>query len=195
MLRHHRSLSGPPLRERENGGRALLLLALFFLAGCFMGSVFGNSSQFPACLSDFPGMDALGKESFWPTLLSFSKFHIAAFLLGSTYYGALLLPFLCCLRGYAFSRTAAVVVSVTAKDGFLTALIVLGIPALFSLTCFFVLSLDAFLNARRVLDLVCEKHSPKIPGRLLRAALCVPVLLCGNAVSVWLVPKLVSLLH
>lgn len=194
LKRYRRQLPGPPLRRGEDGGRVLLLLALFFLSGCFAGSVFGNSRSLDARLSDFPGVDALGTQSFWPALLTFSKYHIAAFLLGSTYYGVLLLPFLCCLRGYAFSRTAAVLVAAS-PNGAVTALAVLGLPAVFSLTCFFVLSLDAFLNARRVLGLVSEKHAPRVPRRLLRAACCFPVLLCGNAVSVWLVPKLVSLLH
>ena len=195
MLKRYRQHPGPSFRRREDGGRVLMLLAQFFLCGCFIGSVFGNSRSLDARLSDFSGMDELGTQSFWPALLTFSKYHIAAFLLGSTYYGVLFLPLLCCLRGYAFSRTAAVLISSSTNNGAVTALAVLGLPAVFSLTCFFVLSLDAFLNARRVLGLVSDKHVPCVPHRLLRAALCFPVLLCGNAVSVWLVPKLVSLLH
>ena len=195
MRKRIERFSGARLRRHEDGSRAFLLLALFFLGGCFAGSVFGVSSLPAALLSDYPGNDRLQSQPFWMSFLEFSRFHIFAFLLGSTYYGVILVPLLSLLRGYAFSRTAAGLLAGGTGGGVLSTLAALGLPAVFSLSCFFLLTQDALFSSRHLLGLVRARPAPRPERKLLHAILCVPLLLCGCLAQIYLVPKLVSLLH
>ena len=178
----------------ERSGKTLLFLSLLFLAGAFCGSVFGGTKSPDALLADLPMQSGNG-EAFWRQLAVYSKYHIAAFLLGTSYYGVLFLPALCALRGYALSRSAASLMLASGTSGLLKTIFAMLPGELFSLACLFVLLDDAFANAGYLLDLVRNRHKPRPERRVLRALLCIPVLICGNAVNLYLVPKLVSLLH
>lgn len=191
LTRHKKTIRRPLNRGDENAERLLLLLALIFLTGCLIGSVFCGSSGPTAIFSESTGDSA----SFWQSLLTFSKFHIAAFLLGSTYYGVALLPLLCFLKGCVLSASAEQLIASRQSGGFAAVLLSMGLPAVISILCFLVLTSDSFKNASRLLSLAKGRPAQAVPYRLLRAALCVPLLLCGNAFSYYLSAKILTLLH
>lgn len=180
-----------PLKKENDS--SFLLLAFSFLAGCLAGSLIGAFHGFDSALSDFIGFDALKSSDFFYIFLSFIRFHIAAFLLGSSFYGVVLLPVLSCLRGYALSCTAAAVISCYPNNGIIMAFVILGIPAVLSLPCFFLISTDGFLSSRRILNLVRGNSVPIVSYFYLRTLACLPVLAAGTAIEIKLVPYLVSL--
>lgn len=194
MLNYKHSVVRKMRGGSAQNGKALLLLSLLFLAGAFCGSVLGGTESPNALLADLPVQSGDG-EAFWQQFANFTKYHAAVFLLGTSYYGVLFLPLLCALRGYALSRTAASLLFAGGSAALPEMLFQMIPGELFSLACFFVLLDDAFANAGYLFDLVRNRHRPRPERRALRALLCIPVLICGNAVNLYLVPRLVSLLR
>jgi len=185
------SCAAPGNREWKTG---FLLLLLSFAFGSIVGSISGSFFGFESVLSDFAGVASLGSMSYFRILLHFIRFHLVVILLASSFLGIALLPLTSCLRGYALSCTAATIISADSKNGLIMALLTLGIPAIFSLPCFFVMSVDGYLSSKRIFTLARGVSAIRTNGFLKSALVCMPVLAAGALIEMKLVPYLVSLL-
>lgn len=182
-----------PSRAREPADGLLLLLAVLFLLGCLFGSLLGRSGAPAQWLSDVPaagGQDA----GFWQTFFLYAKYELAAYLLGTTYFGVAALPVLSVLKGCVYSRAAAALLS-TGKNGLVDVLALQALPALLSVACFLVLSADGIRNARRLSGLLRGERTPPVKNRLVHALISLPLLFCGTAIYIYLVPALMTLFH
>ena len=170
------------------------IFSLCFLFGCLVGALLGSLFQQNNMLIEFTDFYSLGDSGFPLALLRFVRFHLLAIFLGSSVLGVILLPALTALRGYALSCTAATIISAYPDNGIIMAFIILGIPSLFSLPCYFILTGDAFFSSRRIYSLSRGNPSDTADKLVGRVILCLPFLLVGALIEMRLVPYLISLL-
>ncbi len=182
-----------PLRQK-NSRIYFLLLILCFSAGCFAGSLTGSFFGLDPVLKDFSDFSTGCSSNPISVFLSFSRFHLVAFLLGSSFLGLALLPVLSCIRGYALSCTAASIISSYPEKGVIMAAVILGIPALLSIPCFFVVSIDGYMSSVRIFHLVRGNSAPRKDKLYSRFLACIPILALGTLAEIKFVPYLVSLL-
>lgn len=171
-----------------------LLLILCFSAGCLTGSLTGKFFGLDSVLNDFPGLSTINSASPIGVFFNYSRFHLVAFLLGSSFLGLALLPALSFIRGYALSCSAATIISGSPTNGIIMAAVAVGIPALISLPCFFVISIDGYMSSARIFHLVRGSSAPRQDKLYARFLACVPVLAVGTLILIKFVPYLVSLL-
>ncbi len=179
---------------RKDAKAAFLLLMLSFLVGCMAGSLIASFGGYDFVLSDFVGFNTLETAAFGYVFFYFIRFHLAALLLSSSYFGIALLPLLSALKGYALSCTAASIISCYSNNGGIMALVIVGIPALFSVSCFFIMAQDSLKYSRRLLSLVRGVSCPLVSGLYLKTMACLPFLAAGTVIEMKLVPYLVSFL-
>ena len=180
------------ITRRKEDRYSFLLLTLSFLFGSIAGSLIGSFQNFDSPLNDFVGLSKLQSADFMYLFLNFIRFHILALLLSTSFFGIVLLPMLSCVRGFALSCTAATIISSVQGNGLVMALLVLGIPAVLSLTCFFTISIDGFGNSKRILNLVRGNSASRVDGVYMRTLACIPVLAVGTIFEMKFVPYLVS---
>ena len=185
--------NGSPLYQ-GNGKVYFFLLILSFSVGCLTGSIFGSFFGYDSILNDFPGISVIGTSSPINIFFNFSRFHLVAFLLGSSFLGLALLPVLSCIRGYALSCTAASIISCYPGKGAIMAAVILGIPAVFSLPCFFIVSIEGYMSSARIFHLVRGSSAPRKDKLYTRFLACLPILAVGTLIEIKVVPYLVSLL-
>ena len=178
-----------PANRRET---CFFIFSLFFLLGSIVGGFMGSLFEQNGMLVGFSGTAELGNSNFILIFLRFIRFHALAVFLGSSSFGIVLLPVLIALKGYSISCTAAVIMSAYPDNGIIMALVILGIPSLFSLPCCFLISVESFFSSRKIFDLL-RGSSAALRNRLTGLAiLCLPVLLTGALMEMILVPRLVS---
>ena len=194
MMKKRLSLEKQTLPRRQESKFGFLLLSLSFVIGSMAGSYIGSFFNFDAALNDFVGLTALNSLNYFEVFFRFIRFHLAVVLLGSSFLGIILLPGLSCIRGYALSCTAATIISSYPKNGIIMALVILGIPAIISLPCFFIMSVDGFNCSRRIFNLVNGRIAIRTDKFFARAFACLPFLAVGTLLEMKLIPYLVSLL-
>jgi len=194
MIKNNSRRSNDSVLNQRDGKICFILLILGFSIGCFIGSLVGPSLTYDSWLSDFLGLSKLQNMGIVSAFFHFSRFHLVALLLGSSFLGIVLIPALSCIRGYILSFTAASIISAYPQNGLIMAAVILGIPALISLPCYFLLSIEGFRTATRIFHLVRGNSAPR-KDRLLSCSLaCLPFLAAGTLAELKLVPYLVSLL-
>lgn len=194
MIKNNLSLGKHGLTYQKDSKLYFLLLILSFSVGCLAGSLVGSFFEFGSSLSDFMGVSGLESSNAVTVFFHFSRFHLVAFLLGSSFFGVALLPVISCLRGYALSCTAASIISCYPNNGIIMAVVILGIPAMISLPCFFTISIDGFMSSARIFHLVRGNSAPRKDKLYARSLACLPFLAIGTLLEIKLVPYLVSLL-
>ncbi len=182
------------LRYREDSKLGFFLLILCFSAGCIAGSLLAPITPMNSALSDYIGISRLESAGALNVFIHFVRFHLVAFLLGSSMLGIVLLPALSFLRGFALSCTAATIISYYPGNGIIMAAVILGFTSVISLACFFIIALDAFMSASRIFHLVRGASAPRKDKLYLRTLACLPLLAIGTLIELKLVPYLVSLL-
>ncbi|MEG0035714.1 MAG: hypothetical protein RR743_03550 [Oscillospiraceae bacterium] len=170
------------------------LFSLCFVGGCLigglMGAMFSSGSEF----TQFTDSTALGGTNYLLIFYRLIRFQLIAILLGSSILGVAFLPLLCGARGYALSCAAATIISASPDKGIIMALIILGVPAIFSLPCFFAASVDAFFCSRKLCYLLRGACSPAPQRLLLRFLVYFSFTALAAFLEMQLVPYLVSLL-
>ncbi len=186
--------------------KCLTILCVFFIAGIFLGQwVHGTAcsdekEQLHAYLLSYAKLLAQsGGESASPgsVLLVYFRYPVAAFLLGFTSLGVILLPALCLLQGFFLSYSVACFATALAREGVVLALSAFGIRCLVTLPCIFLLSAWALEMAAARWQRQSERKRPEGPicdsVYLLRFLVCVLILLFGTVLERSIVPKIVAL--
>ena len=194
MIKNNLTLGEHRFTYQKESKLYFFLLILSFLAGCLAGSLVGSFFRFDSSLNDFIGFSTLEASSIVSVFFHFARFHLVAFFLASSFYGVALLPVLSCIRGYALSCTAATIISFYPQNGIIMALVILGIPAMISLPCFFSISIEGFMSSSRILHLVRGNSALRKDKLYAKAIICLPFLAIGTLIEYKLVPYLVSLL-
>lgn len=183
----------------------LVLLAVFFLAGVFLGQVLARrvpestGAELEQYLTDFVQVGADGRraETVLSALLLYFRYPLAAFVLGFVSAGAVLVPLVSAAFGFFLSFSVCCFTAAFGGDGVLLALAVFGLRCLVTMPCFFLLAAPAwgvsvsrlsFGRGRRSVIPACGRE-----GWLRFAAVC-GVLLAGVCVELFLPPYLLRLI-
>ncbi len=192
VKRNH--LSRRRLQPKETLELCFFLAALCFvlgaILGCLLGISFPDLAKGAENLLDF---SFLGK-GFISGFFGFALFSFIAVFLGSSYLGVAFLPLLMGARGYILSCSSASIISSLREGGLVMALIVLGIPAIISLPCFFAVAVDAAISSRRLGEITRGRYVPQKNKLMLHFLMTLPFLALGTLLEMKLVPYLVSIL-
>jgi len=174
------------------GETAAVLLA--FLLGALAGSLFGMfapSEGLPAAVSGV--LEAVGKKTYAQALIGCAGLHLLVLFFSVSLLGLLCIPALSAVRGFTLSCASAAIISVYRLRGAVLSLAVLGVPALLTLPCFFLLAMDGMRFSRRLLRAFSGAASGYERGALPRHLLISAALLpAAAAVEVLLVPSLLN---
>jgi hypothetical protein len=182
---------------KRQGGIVFFLLLVAFLLGSFIGAVLGVNSTTESIKSIIEGITdrpewSLGLiESLW----NCSKYIIAAIFLAGSVYGILLIPALCAVRGYFLGCSAASIISAVESGGWLLSFIVVGIPALITVPCLFVIGTDGLATSKRLIVLTKGSYSGGKSVDLARhTVICSVIILLAAIINEYLVPALAGLI-
>jgi len=194
MIKKKYSLEKLGLSYQRDGKVYFMLLILSFSAGCLAGSLIGSFFGLGSVLNDYPDVSEINTAGALALFFNYSRFHLVALLLGTSVFGLATLPVLSCAKGYALSCTAASIISCYPDKGLVMAAVILGIPAILSLPCYFVIAIEGFLSSARIFHLLRGNSAPKKDKLYSKFLICLPFLAAGTFAEIKLIPYLVSLL-
>lgn len=171
----------------------LYILCLFLAAGVLAGFLAGRTVAPEDLLSlsrYVTGYARLNAEEprsagLWQVLWTYLRYPAAAFLLGCTAWGVMLIPLTCATQGFFLSFAVQCFAAALGKQGVVLALAALGLRCLFTIPCLLTIAADSFACAWRR----AERQKPEVRDRR-SAIICVFVLLTGTVAECALVPRL-----
>ena len=183
------------LIRRAGGAAALLIISAFFLIGAITGAVAGCGHPVAGEQLLLDDGNVYGYDTYALLLFDCSKYHLLVLLFSTSLFGALLIPATLALRGFALACSAAWIASTYTDNGTALALVVLGLPALFTVPALFVASQWGMMFSSRLLAGFMRRPLPvyRTRGENRLLAVCV-MLFAAAAVEYFLVPPIVRLL-
>lgn len=186
LHRRHMPVLQPPKAR-------LYILCLFLAAGVLAGFLAGRAvaSEDLLSLSRYvTGYARLNAEEprsagLWQVLWTYLRYPAAAFLLGCTAWGVMLIPLTCAAQGFFLSFAVQCFAAALGKQGVVLALAALGLRCLFTIPCLLTIAADSFACAWRR----AERQKPEVRDRR-SVIICVFVLLTGTVAECALVPRL-----
>ncbi|MBD9203738.1 MAG: hypothetical protein EGQ29_04005 [Clostridiales bacterium] len=186
LHRRHMPVLQPPKAR-------LYILCLFLAAGILAGFLAGRTvaSEDLLSLSRYvTGYARLNAEEprsagLWQVLWTYLRYPAAAFLLGCTAWGVMLIPLTCAAQGFFLSFAVQCFAAALGKQGVVLALAALGLRCLFTIPCLLTIAADSFACAWRR----AERQKPEVRDRR-SVIICVFVLLTGTVAECALVPRL-----
>lgn len=125
------------------------------------------------------------QRGLWQVLWTYLRYPAAAFLLGCTAWGVMLIPLTCAAQGFFLSFAVQCFAAALGKQGVVLALAALGLRCLFTVPCLLTIAADSFACAWRR----AERQKPEVRDRR-SVIICVFVLLTGTVAECALVPRL-----
>lgn len=171
----------------------LYILCLFLAAGILAGFLAGRTVASEDLLSlsryvtGYARLNAeeLRSAGLWQVLWTYLRYPAAAFLLGCTAWGVMLIPLTCAAQGFFLSFAVQCFAAALGKQGVVLALAALGLRCLFTVPCLLTIAADSFACAWRR----AERQKPEVRDRR-SVIICVFVLLTGTVAECALVPRL-----
>ena len=186
----------------------LLLLALFFLAGIFLGQVLSGrvpdatGDELRRYLEDYMQLGGGGAptaRTVLSALVIYFRYPLMAFLLGFASIGVVLLPCATAAYGFFLSFSVCCFTASFGADGVLLALAVFGLRCAVTLPCYFLLAAPSWGTAAGLAAVSFgsgRRTAPVVYGRAcwVRLGACCLALLAGVCVDVLLSPVLLRLM-
>ena len=144
------------LKQRGNGGQPsplprMLLLALFFLCGVFLGQVLAGrvpsvaEDELTAYLRQYVTLDSgVSSKTILSTILLYVRYPLLAALLGFASIGVVLLPGVTMAFGFFLSFSVSCFTAAFGTDGIVLALAVMGLRCIVTLPCYFILAVHSW---------------------------------------------------
>ena len=178
----HSAASLKQLSDRDISSERISAFLFFVLfAGIAAGAVVGVFSppdalsveleEYAASLFSFQGLP--------DALLVSSRFLLLLLLTATSFLGIVLVPLLLLIRGYLLSCSAAAMYALFSFRGLLWSFLLFGLPALWSIPCFFLCSCDAFRSSRQLLRLRFGYGDERTAPRGMLRHILVLALMCG----------------
>lgn len=186
------------------GTPALIVTAAFFSFGSLLGYFFvfqwlGNETgSITGYLDRFllaAQADGLGVPVSWEVLWRSLRWPVAAFFLGFTALGLIVLPVLSGLRGFYLSFTIGAFSLAYQRTGLSLAFLLLGIPALLSVPVFFILMTQSFSASWALAGRGSGQGRRDLPYQrdyFLRCGFCATVMCVNFLLERYLVPILIA---
>ena len=165
---------GNILADSEQNG-FLNLLFILFIVGSVAGAFVGNLSSGEYALGLVSANMRAESAGLIPALWSCGKFHFLVLLASTSLLGVIAVPALSAVRGYLISCGAAALISGYPDRGFLIVLAIMGLPGIFSVPSFFMLSSQAMQSSVRLISSAAGRVRTKSSGSavaLLLACTC-----------------------
>ena len=130
----------------------LLFLACFFLLGVILGQVMATrlpdatGKELDRYLTDYFSLERvpLSSQSIFSALVLYVRYPLAAFFLGFTSVGVLLLPLVSILFGFFLAFSVSCLTAAYAGGGVLVALAAFGLRCLVTIPCYFTLAIPSW---------------------------------------------------
>ena len=144
------------MKQRGNGGQPsplprMLLLALFFLCGVFLGQVLAGrvpsvaEDELTAYLRQYVTLDSgVSSKTILSTILLYVRYPLLAALLGFASIGVVLLPGVTMAFGFFLSFSVSCFTAAFGTDGIVLALAVMGLRCIVTLPCYFILAVHSW---------------------------------------------------
>ncbi len=181
---------------RNSSGLAILIaVSLCFLAGAVVGALAG-SSQLPTGETLLPGDGSVyGYDTYAGLLFSCSRYHLLVLLFSTSLLGVFLIPATLAFRGFALACSAAWLTASYDGSGAALSLIILGLPALFTVPGLFATAQWGIQFSVRFLASFTRRPLPAFRRERDNRVLAVCIMLfAAAAVEYFVVPPLVRLL-
>lgn len=186
----------------------LLLLALFFLAGIFLGQVLSGrvpdatGDELRRYLEDYMQLGGGGAptaRTVLSALVIYFRYPLMAFLLGFASIGVVLLPGVTAAYGFFLSFSVCCFTAAFGTDGVLLAMAVFGLRCLVTMPCYFLLAASSWGTAAGLAAVSFgsgRRTAPVVYGRACwaRFGVCCLALLAGVCGDLLLSPVLLRLL-
>ena len=186
----------------------LLLLALFFLAGIFLGQVLSGrvpdatGDELRRYLEDYMQLGGGGAptaRTVLSALVIYFRYPLMAFLLGFASIGVVLLPGVTAAYGFFLSFSVCCFTAAFGTDGVLLAMAVFGLRCLVTMPCYFLLAASSWGTAAGLAAVSFgsgRRTAPVVYGRACcaRFGACCLALLAGVCGDLLLSPVLLRLL-
>lgn len=186
----------------------LLLLALFFLAGIFLGQVLSGrvpdatGDELRRYLEDYMQLGGGGAptaRTVLSALVIYFRYPLMAFLLGFASIGVVLLPGVTAAYGFFLSFSVCCFAAAFGTDGVLLAMAVFGLRCLVTMPCYFLLAASSWGTAAGLAAVSFgsgRRTAPVVYGRACwaRFGACCLALLAGVCGDLLLSPVLLRLL-
>ena len=186
----------------------LLLLALFFLAGIFLGQVLSGrvpdatGDELRRYLEDYMqlgGGGASTARTVLSALVIYFRYPLMAFLLGFASIGVVLLPGVTAAYGFFLSFSVCCFTAAFGTDGVLLAMAVFGLRCLVTMPCYFLLAASSWGTAAGLAAVSFgsgRRTAPVVYSRACwaRFGACCLALLAGVCGDLLLSPVLLRLL-
>ena len=181
----------------------LILLAVFFSLGIFLGQVLSGrvpasaAEELSQYLSSYLRLNGTQDLPILSAMLLYFRYPLLAFLLGFASLGIVLLPLCAVAYGFSLSFSVCCFTAAFGKNGILLALCVFGLRCLISIPCFFLLAVPSFSGAAALAALSLSRGKRQQPFRRggrwwLRLGIVSIVLLSGVFTEVFLTPRLLD---
>lgn len=135
----------------ERAPLCLLFLALFFLAGVLLGQVFAGrvpeeaGEELNRYLSGYVRLEGeISPRAVLPAAVLYVRYPLAAFLLGFSSIGVVLLPLVTGAFGFFLSFSVCCFAAAFGPEGVLLALAVFGLRCAVTLPCYFLLAVPSW---------------------------------------------------
>ena len=186
----------------------LLLLALFFLAGIFLGQVLSGrvpdatGDELRRYLEDYMQLGGGGAptaRTVLSALVIYFRYPLMAFLLGFASIGVVLLPGVTAAYGFFLSFSVCCFTAAFGTDGVLLAMAVFGLRCLVTMPCYFLLAASSWGTAAGLAAVSFgrgRRTAPVVYGRAcwVRFGACCLALLAGVCAELFLSPVLLRLM-
>lgn len=186
----------------------LLLLALSFLAGIFLGQVLSGrvpdatGDELRRYLEDYMQLGGGGAptaRTVLSALVIYFRYPLMAFLLGFASIGVVLLPGVTAAYGFFLSFSVCCFTAAFGTDGVLLAMAVFGLRCLVTMPCYFLLAASSWGTAAGLAAVSFgsgRRTAPVVYGRACwaRFGACCLALLAGVCGDLLLSPELLRLL-
>lgn len=175
--------------------------AALFCIGALAGAIASNyiSSDNGVLLKGLfqvEGSAVFASRDFLAAFFGVISYHLLAVFLGFAVFGFVLLPLLAGVRGFMLSFVAAALIRTLGKGGFYIAFLRFGIPALISVPCFFILSVQAFNASAQLTGKFLYKRASRIiyGTQYFRCcAFCAAALIIAAILEAYIAPLLAAM--
>ncbi len=169
----------------------LIIIFVSFVIGTVLGCFFPGEAEGLASLTG--ESDIFCETGYFKCLLSCSAFHLLIVLFATSFLGVAFIPLTVAVRGFFMSCAVSGLI-VSGDGGFLLALVSIGLPAILTLPCLFILGRDGLMLSRLLLGRFWGRARRPVEADAGNLALCCAVLALAAGIKCIIVPQLVRLI-
>jgi len=178
----------------------IAFLALFFLVGAVLGSVFASfispkvGQELLEYSSDAVNASMCNRGDVLLSLISVTKYPLIIFLLGFTLYGFFTVPVVVGFKGFSLSFAIAAMVKIYGYQGLLTSAVLYFGTNFFTIPCIFIVSAMSFQTSKSLAATFFRKSAAPAGKQFGYLMVCAVLLIAATVFDCLFVPYLLSII-